>query len=108
MTRHPSSLQKEVSYEEGWTPGSSPGVTAVDEAGAESIQPKPAAARSRRKSPLRRALRRRSRLGGKAQPAGGLERLDVEGADLDRAAHIERHRDAVLGHRRGDDARALR
>src|SRR5262249_7913479 len=53
-------------------------------------------------------LRLHSRLGRKAQPARGLERLDVEGADLDRAAHIERHRDAVLGHRRADDARALR
>src|SRR5262249_11518019 len=51
--------------------------------------------------PTHLALRRRSRLGRKAQPSRGLERLGVEGADLDRATHIERHRDAVLGHRRG-------
>ena len=52
-------------------------------------------------------LRPRSRLGGKAQPSGRLERLGVEGADLDRAADVERHRDAALGHRRADHARAF-
>src|SRR5262245_55829688 len=84
---------EEVFCEERWTPGSSPGVTWR---------------RLRRQNYYRSPLRRQSRLGRKPEPSGGLERLDVEGADLDRAAYIERHRDAVLGHGRGDDARALR
>src|SRR6516164_10154410 len=85
-----------------------PGGDAVCMAGAQSIPANPTAARSLVATPPRLSRRRRSRLGRKAQPSGGLERLDVEGADLDRAAYIEGHGDAVLGHRRGDDARALR
>src|SRR5262249_31199647 len=102
-------LCKKMSCEEGWTPGSSLGGDAVwvgrssINSGESNSGPQPC-----RNSPMRRAPRRRSRLGRKAQAPGGLERLGVEGADLDRAAHIERHGDAVLGHRRADDARALR
>ena len=79
------------------------GDASLDRAGAEFNSP-----RSRGRVRSRRNPWHRSRLGRKAQAAGGLERLGVEGADLDRAAHIERHRDAVLGHRGADDARALR
>src|SRR5262249_47182627 len=39
---------------------------------------------------------RASRLGREPKPAGRLERLRLEHADLDGAADVDRHRDAVL------------
>src|SRR5436190_14101229 len=41
-------------------------------------------------------LDRASWLGGEPQPARGLKRLEVEGADLDRPAGIDGDRNAVL------------
>ena len=49
-----------------------------------------------------------SRLGREPQPAPRRERPHVEGADLDRARRLDRDDDAVLRHRGGNDAGALR
>jgi hypothetical protein len=49
-----------------------------------------------------------SGLGRELDPAGFVERLDVEGADFGCAADIERDHDPVAGHRGGVDARTFR
>src|SRR5262245_47292067 len=49
-----------------------------------------------------------SRLDRKPQPPGLAQRAKIEGADLDRAADVDRDRDAILCHRGRDDPRPLR